>query len=181
MAEKKKAVVIRNQLLRDIQSQLQDKEANETVEVDGHKYYMTTLNADEESWADTHSDFASEVSAYTSLRRPRLSAAIKKIDGKNVEDLFEYGDGMEDTEKELYKESKYRKRKWIMTQMMLVLGETPNKFVVELWEHYTELIKRRDKGWDELKKSSARTHGGESKDTSSQEKESSSVTPTSPE
>ncbi len=68
-----------------------------------------------------------------------------------------------------------------MNQMMLMLGDMPGKFITELWTHYTELTEKRDKGWDELKKSSARILGGKSKDTFLPEKESSLVTPTLPE
>ena len=66
--------------------------------------------------------------------------------------LFEYSDEIDENEKKLYEESKYRKRYWVMSQMQIMLGEMPNKFILELWEHYAELTKKRDASWDELKK-----------------------------
>ena len=75
--------------------------------------------------------------------------------------------------------SQYRKRYWVMNQMMLWLGDRSSKLTKELWANYSNLVDRRDKSWDELKKSSAGTPGGKSKATSSQEKGSSPAAQTS--
>jgi hypothetical protein len=184
MAEEEKDSVVqvpiakRHKLLLDIQSQLNSKEADDIFEVDGHKYFMTTLTADEEVWADGYCNMNSQISAYSSMRIPRLSASIKQIDGEKVEALFDFSDDTDKAEKEFHSSSQIRKRFWIMNQMMLMLGDMPGKFIVELWTKYSELTERRDKGWDELKKSLARTPGGKSKDTSLPEKGSSQVTQT---
>jgi len=166
----------RHKLLADIASQLKDKESSDVFEIDNHKYLISTLTADEEVWADTYCNMASSVSAYTSIKVPRLSAAVKQIDGIDVDKLFEFPDDMDEANKKFHTSSQYRRRYWVMNQMMLMLGDLPNKFVNDLWSKYQELVDRRDKVWSELKNSSTRIPGGESKDTSLPEKGSSQVT-----
>jgi len=173
-------VAKRHKLLRDIDTQINGMEVSDTFEVANHKYLMNTLSSDEEVWADSYCNLSSEVSAFSSLKVPRLSASIKAIDGVPVEELFEFPDGMGEADRKYHGSSQYRKRYWVMNQVMLWLGDRSTKLAKELWAHYSNLVTRRDESWDELKKSSAGTRGGKSKATSSQEKGSSQATSTSP-
>ena len=174
-------VAKKSKLLLDIEKQLNGTDLDTTAEIVGHKYYMTTITADEGVWADAFCNMASEVSAYSSIRIPRLAAAIKKIDNKDINELFDFPDDIDKNTKEFHTSSKYRKRYWIMQQMLVTLGEMPDKFIVELWSEYSSMVARRDKSWNDLKKSSKKTPGGNSNHTSSPEKESSSATQTSAE
>jgi len=172
-------VAKRHKLLQDIDTQIGGMEIDDTFEVAGNKYRMSTLTSDEEVWADSYCNMSSEISAFSSLRVPRLAASIKAIDGTPVEELFEFSDEMEKADIEYHSASQYRKRYWVMNQLMLWLGDRSSKLTKELWANYTKLVERRDESWDKLKKSSARTPGGKSKVTSSQEKGSSPAAQTS--
>lgn len=164
----------RHALLVDIQNQLHGHEMNKVVEVAGHKFYMTTINSDEEMWADGFMQTDSTAQAVSSFRKSRLAAAIKAIDDIKVEDMFDYPDNMEAAVKAQYEASWYGKRTWQMNQLYVWLGELPMPMIDELAVEYQSLSRSRKESIDSLKKSSTKTSGGESKDTSSPEKESSS-------
>ena len=174
----------KHQVLLDINHQLQGLEIEEVIEVAGRKFGISTLTADEEIWADSYTNLSSPVSATSSMKLARLSASIRMVDGVPVSDLFDFSDEVEESDKKYHSESKYRRRYWEMSQMMLWFGELPNKYITEIWQGYIKLIERRDAVWDTIKKDSAgtkkeETSGGESSPSSSHEKESSSVTQTS--
>lgn len=144
-------VAKKHKLLTDITAQLNGLEISEICEVNGHKYVMSTLTTDEEVWADSYCNLSSEVSAFSSMKAPRLAAAIKQIDGIAVEGLFEFSDDMPEEDKKFHNATPFRKRYWVMTQMLLMFSNMPAKFIQELWKFYSELVTRRDKGWDEIK------------------------------
>ena len=173
-------VAKRHKLLQDIDTQIGGMEISDTFRVADHTYHMSTLTSDEEVWADAYCNMSSEISAFSSMRTPRLAASIKAIDGVSVDELFTFPDDMAEADRKYHSGSQYRKRYWTMNQMMLWLGDRSSKLTKELWSNYSKLVERRDASWDELKKSSAGTPGGKSKATSSQEKESSPATQTSP-
>lgn len=167
-------VAKRHRVLQDISNQMKGVSMSDTFEVLGHKFYMTTLNADEEVWADGFTNLQTQMSAITSIRVPKLAASIKAIDDVSVEELFDFSEDTTEFDKEYHSESQYRKRYWVMQQMLLWLGDQPNDLVIELWRNYTNgLIKRKNDAFEELKNSSAGIPGGNSKATSSPEKESS--------
>ena len=178
MAEEKKddervtfTIGKRNKLLNDINKQLGGLELETVYEFNDHKYRLKSLTNDEEIWSDTYANLGSEISAFTSLRSPRLAAAISHIDDIPVDDLFEFPDEMSEAEKKVHTGSKYNKRYWIMSQMLLFLGDKPSNFINEMWKHYSEnVMQKREEVLDNLKKSSAGTPDGELKVTSSQEK-----------
>lgn len=182
MAEKNKQevrtipVAKRSALLEDINKQLSGLEIDATVTVAGHKYYMTTLSADEEVWGDNYVNVESPAGFFTSQRIPRLAAAIKKIDGKSIENLFDFPEEASKEDKEFHTGSQYRMRYWAMNQMLLWLGDQSPQFIQALWTEFAALNKRRNASWDELKNSSGETPGGEQKAASSPEKESSPAT-----
>jgi hypothetical protein len=113
---------------------------------------MTVCTADEEVWGDTHMSIVNEISAFTSLRLPRLAASIKAIDGVSASELFQFADDMSDTSKQYHSETPGRKRYWEMSQMLLWLGDQSNPLITDLWNSYVDLATRRDKSWAELKK-----------------------------
>jgi hypothetical protein len=88
--------------------------------------------------------------------------------------MFDYPDDMEDAVKAQYEASWYGKRTWQMNQLYVWLGELPMPLIDELAVEYQGLSRKRKESLDSLKKPSTKTSGGESKDTSSPEKESSS-------
>jgi hypothetical protein len=169
----------RNELLMNLSEQLSGMKVNTTAEIVGHKYYMETLTADESVWADSHTNMNSEVSFVSSQKAPRIAAAIKRIDGKPVEELFEFPEDMDEELKKYHTSTQYRKRYWVMAQIFTWLSEQADPFIDALWTEYAAMADKRNKNWDDLKKSCARTPGGESEATSSPEKESSQVTQTS--
>jgi len=164
----------RHATLLDIQKQLRGHEMSKTVEVAGHKFFMTTINSDEEMWADGFMQTDSTPQAVSSFRKSRLAAAIKAIGDIKVEDMFAYPDDMTEAVKAQYEASWYGKRTWQMNQLYVWLGELPMPVIDELAIEYQALSRSRKESLDNLKKSSTKTSGGESKDTSSPEKESSS-------
>lgn len=168
----------RHTLLQDIQKQINGHELETTVEVAGHKYHMTTINSDEEMWSDGLMQTDSTPQAVSSYRKSRLAAAIKHIDDIKIEDMFEFPDDMSEVGKEQFTMSWYGQRTWQMQQMYVWLGELPMPVIDNLAIEYQKISRQRKESLDQLKKSSTGTSGGESKDTSSPEKESSSVTPT---
>jgi len=168
----------RHKVLDDIATQLHGTEISEVVEVTGHKYTLKTLTSDEEIWADSYMNMSSPAAAVSSMRAPRLAASIQNIDGINVEEMFEFSKDADKADVEYHTQSQYRMRYWAMNQLMIWLSDRPKVLVDELWVSYVKLVERRNKSWDELKNSSARTLGGSLKASSSPVRESSPVTQT---
>ena len=175
----KVAVATRHKVLADIETQTRGTEISDVIEVAGHKYLMSTLTADEEIWADSYTNASNPVVIITSMKIPILSASIKAIDDVKIEELFEFPKDIVEFDKQFHSQSQFHKRYWLMSQMMLWLGPRPPSMISELWKFYVGLVERRDKSWDELKKSFARIPGGESKASSLPERESSPATQTS--
>lgn len=166
----------RNSVLLKLNEQLNGMNLDKSVTVAGNDFYMTTLTSDESVWADSHTNMNTEISFLSSQRVPRIAASVKRVNGTPVEELFEFPEDMSEEDKKYHSQNQYRKRYWVMNQMLSFLSEQSDPFVMELWEHYAGLVKKRDDSWDELKKLSARTPGGELKVTSSPEKEFSQAT-----
>lgn len=166
----------RHSLLLDIQKQLGGHELSTTTEVAGHKYTMTTINSDEEMWADGLMQTDSTPQAVSSFRKSRLASAIKTIDNVKVEEMFEFPDGMNEDLKRDFSASRYGKRTWQMNQLYVWLGELPMAVIDALAIEYQKISRKRKDSLDELKNSLTGIPGGESKDLSSPEKESSSQT-----
>ena len=169
----------RHQILQDITTQIKGTEVSDICDIAGHKYLMTTITADEEVWADGYTSANSPMAAVTSMKMPVLAASIKSIDGVVVSDLFTFPDSMPEAEQQFNSQDAWHKRYWLMTQLLLWLGDKPDMLISELWKFYIKLRERRENSWDELKKSLARIPGGESKASSSPEKGSSPATQTS--
>lgn len=163
----------RHSILQDITKQMTGFELDTTVEVSGHRYYMTTLNSEEEMWADGIMQINSPAQAVSSFRLSRLAASIKKIDDVPVSDMFDFPEKMDEDTKTQYSSSNYGRRTWQMGQLYLWLSELPMPIVDEIAEGYQKISKKRKESLGELKNSFARTSGGESKDSSSPVKESS--------
>jgi hypothetical protein len=166
----------RNPVLLKLHEQLNGMKLDKSISVAGTDFYMTTLTSDESVWADSHTNMNTEISFLSSQRVPRLAASIKRINGKPVEELFEFPDDMSEEDRKYHSQNQYRKRYWVMSQMLSFLSEQSDPFIMDLWEHYATLIKDRDESWDNLKKSLAGISGGELKVMSSPEKGSSQVT-----
>jgi len=162
-------------VLNDINKQLGGQELTITADVAGHTFFMSTLTADEEMWADGIMQVNSPAQAVSSFRMSRLAAAIKQIDGVSVPDLFQFPDEMNEERKREYRSSKYSKRTWEMGQVYMWLGELPMAVIDDLAQKYQEISKKRKESLDQIKNSSARTSGGKSKATSSPVRESSPV------
>jgi hypothetical protein len=140
---------------------------------------MSTLTQDEELWADGIMQINSSAQAVTTYRISRVAASIKSIDGVSARELFEYPDDMDQAEKKEFEASKYGKRTWEMSQLLIWLGDQPTPLVDHLAEFFSSLNKRRNSSLDELKNSSSETLGGKSEATSSPEKEVSPAAQTS--
>lgn len=166
----------RHTLLLDIQKQINGHELDTTAEVAGHKFYMTTINSDEEMWSDGLMQTDSTPQAVSSFRKSRLACAIKAIDDVKVEDMFDYPDDLSEAVRQQFESSKYGKRTWEMQQLYVWLGELPMSVIDDLAIEYQKISRKRKETLDELKNSSTRTSGGTSKDMSSPEKEFSSQT-----
>jgi len=63
------------------------------VEFGGHTYLMRTLNGIESLWRDRYSMLSVSASFLSSRKIPTLAVAIRKIDGKDVTDIFAPDDG----------------------------------------------------------------------------------------
>jgi hypothetical protein len=167
------SVAKRHQVLEDITTQIKGVEISDSITVAGHKYLLRTLNSDEEVWADGYISSSSAMAAVTSMKLPTLAAAIRAIDGIKSEDMFEFSENMKENDKAYHGQSTWHLHYWQMSQMLLWLGGQDNSLIIELWKFYIGLTERRDTSWEELKKSCARIPGGDSKVTSSPERESS--------
>lgn len=166
----------RHAALLDIQKQLQGHELETTVEVAGHKFHMTTINSDEEMWADGFMQTDSTPQAVSSYRKSRLAASIKSIDNIPITEMFEFPEDMDEDTKRQFTMSRYGERTWQMNQLYVWLGELGMPIIDQLATEYQKISRQRKESLDNLKNSSAGIPGGESKDTSSPEKESSLVT-----
>jgi hypothetical protein len=175
----KLAVANRHKVLSDIETQTRGTEITDVFEVAGHRYLMSTLTADEETWADSYTNATNPVVIISSMKLPALAASIRAIDDVKIDELFTFPEDITEFDKQFHSQDQYHKRYWLMSQMLLWLGPKPQLMINELWRHYVTLIDRRDKSWDELKKSFARIPGGESKASSLPERESSPATQTS--
>jgi len=171
------SVANRHQILEDIATQTRGAEISTVATVAGHKYLLHTLSADEEVWADGYVSSNSAMAAITSMKLPTLAASIRAIDDITVDKLFDFSN--QNSNEAFHTQSSWHRHYWEMSQMLLWLGDRPNPLIIELWKEYVALTERRDKSWDELKKSCAGTPYGESKVTCSPEKVSSPVTQTS--
>ncbi len=165
----------RHKIISDITQQLKGIELGESIEIGGHEYYLTTISSDEKGWTDQFISTASDVAFISSQRSPKLAASIKRIDGIHVDDLFKFPDDMNKEARTYHSDTSYRKRYWVMAQVLLWLGEMPEELLSDLWNVYVSLSKKQSTAWADLKKSSARIPGGESKVMSSPEKVSSQV------
>lgn len=171
----------RHTLLNDITSLLKGHELSVEAEVIGHKFLLTTLSSDEEMWSDGLMQNNSTAQTISSYRKARLAASIKSIDNVPVSEMFELTEEFNKEEKILYSDPQYGKRAWQMSQLYIWLGELPMNVIDELAIKYQEMNKTRREAIEGIGNLSKRTPGGESKDMSSPEKESSSATQTSAE
>jgi hypothetical protein len=170
----------RHKVLDDIAEQVDSSsEVSDVFTIAGHKYKLQTLKADEEVWADGYTNTSSAISTFTSMKIPKLAAALKEIDGVAIRELFDFSKDAPKADVEYHNGSQYRRRYWEMNQMLVWLGDRPDNFIKELWDGYYSLLNRREKSWDELKKSLAGMPGGDSRAMSSPEKASSPATQTS--
>jgi len=172
----KLAIATRHKVLGDIEVQTRGTEITDVFEVAGHRYLMSTLTADEETWADGYTNASNPVVILSSMKLPILAASIRSIDDIHVDRLFEFPENKVEFDKQFHSQDQYHKRYWQMSQMLLWLGPRSPILISDLWRFYVSLIERRDKSWDNLKKSFARIPGGESKVTSLPERESSPAT-----
>jgi len=164
----------RHALLQDIQKQLNGHELDATVEVAGFKFYMTTIDSDEEMWADGLMQTDSTPQAISSYRKGRVAAAVKSINEVPVEEMFGFPDDMDEDVRKQFEISRYGRRTWQMNQLYVWLGELPMAVVDALAVEYQNISRQRKESLDKIKNSSTMTSGGTSKDMSSPEKESSS-------
>ena len=117
----------------------------EEVSVNGHKFKITTLNEDEETWADAYMRTGSPAAMLSSRRAPRLAAAIKAINGISVEELFNFPDDMPKVLKDRLNDNAIEKKFWIRDQVLMFLAEDGNRpFISELYSGLTRLDEKRD-------------------------------------
>ncbi len=147
-------VAKRNPVLENLRRDLSKGFLDETVEISGHKYKLTTLTEDEETWADTYTRTNSPASMFSSRRAPRLAASIKELDGVLVQDLFLLPDDMPESVKKRYNENPIDKRYWVRDQMLMFLLEDGNrKYITDLYEVLNRLDEKRDAATKEIPKS----------------------------
>lgn len=143
----------RNSVLENLRKDLAKGHLEEVVDLGGHKYKLTTLTEDEETWADTYMRTNSAASMFSSRRAPRLAAAIKELDGTVIGDLFTFPDDMPEPVKKRLVDNPIEKRYWIREQMLMFLLEDGNRtFVTGLYESLTKLDERRDEAIKEIPK-----------------------------
>ncbi|MCK5612106.1 hypothetical protein KAR91_60100 [Candidatus Pacearchaeota archaeon] len=166
----------RHSVLQDITKQLAGHQLEEICDYGDYKFLMSTLIQDEELWADGIMQVNSSAQAVTTYRLSRVAASIKAINGNKIEGLFEFPDNMNKVDQQEFEASKYGKRTWEMSQMLIWLGDQPTPLIDHLAGFFSDLNKRRNKSLDKLKNSSSEIPGGKSKATSSPEKELSPAT-----
>lgn len=144
----------RNPVLENLRKDLAKGYLDETVEIAGHKYKLTTLTEDEETWADTYTRTNSPASMFSSRRAPRLAASIKELDGVATADLFLIPDDMPKSIQDRLRDNPIDKRYWIRDQMLMFLLEDGNRtYISELYTVLNRLDEKRDKVVEELPKS----------------------------
>ena len=141
----------RNPVLDNLRKDLAQGFLDETVTIRGHKYKLTTLTEDEETWADTYTRTNSPASMYSSRRAPRLAAAIKELDGVASQDLFLYPDDMPESVKKRLVDNPIEKKYWIRDQLLMFLLEDGNRpYINDLYEVLNRLDAKRDEVIKEL-------------------------------
>lgn len=119
--------------------------------IKGYKFKLTTLNEDEETWADTFMRTSSPAAMYTSRRAPRLAASVKTINDMPVDELFTFPDDMPKQVKDRLLENGIEKRFWVRDQVLMFLLEESNRgFITELYEALSKLDDQREQGAKEL-------------------------------
>jgi len=147
-------VARRNPVLDNLRKDLAQGCLDETVVIRGHKYKLTTLTEDEETWADTYTRANSPASMYSSRRAPRLAASIKELDGVSSQDLFLFPEDMPESVKKRLIDNPIEKRYWIRDQLLMFLLEDGNRpFINELYDVLNRLDNKRDEVIKELPKS----------------------------
>jgi len=142
----------RHSLLNDVKIQLSSFELTDTVLVNDHTYTLSTLTADEDTWANGFANDKNLLTYRVSTRAPKLAAAIKSIDGVPVEQLITVDDNADKDVKD-FLVSQDRKRQFQMNEMLVWLAELPPLVIDALWDKFADLNERRSKSWDALKKS----------------------------
>ena len=163
----------RHKVLQDLSTELSGTQLSEEFEVCGRTFVISTLDSEEELWADSLTQSNSPLAAATSFKLSRIAASIRSVNGVSASELFPPPENMPENTKKLVIDSRYERRNWEMSQMMIWLGEQPIDMANDIVARYRKLSERRKEAWEALKKSSARTPGSSSKDTSSPERESS--------
>ena len=147
------SVAKRHAVLRDIAQQLEGHQLQIVAEIAGHSYTLTTLNSEEEWWADSVMQTNNPKVLVASFIIARIAASIKAIDGIPISELFDYPDNMDVEVKALHQLTKSAKRQWELDQMLAWLGEQPKSLISDIGEEYKKLSTRADDSWTELKNS----------------------------
>lgn len=135
----------RHNVLDNLKKELLRGFVSKTFDVDGHKYELSTLNEDEETWADSLVRPVNMMSTVTSRKAPRLAAALRSIDGVTVEQLFQYPDDMPRDIKNALDDNPIQRKFWVRDQVLYFLAEdAPRQYVTTLFEKLNELEKERD-------------------------------------
>jgi hypothetical protein len=140
-----------------------------TVTISDTTFTLHTPTEDEEVWADTYTRPTTPLSYLSSRRAPRLSVAIKKVNGVAIDDLFTLEDGATDEEKDRLKDPQ-AKRYWLYLQLMAFLAsDVPPPVMEKIYSEYEDLLKERDTSLkaatDESPNSKTKTPGSTSEAT----------------
>jgi hypothetical protein len=141
----------RHAVLEALKTDLSRGFLEKTVTVNKFKFVLSTLNEDDEVWADSFVRTSSTMSIVTSVRVPRLACSIKSVNEIPADKLFEYPEDMpKEVQQELDK-SDVRKKYWVHTQMMLFLSESGIRpFVNDLYKEYETLESQRNEALKEI-------------------------------
>lgn len=143
----------RHSILDNLKSELLRGFLKREYMVANHKFSLSTLNDEEETWADAYMRPTNMMATISSRKAPRLACAIKAIDDVDVERLFTYPDDMPKDIKASMEDNPIQKKFWIRDQVFNFLSEETNRsFVNELFEKFNELEKERDGVIKELPK-----------------------------
>jgi hypothetical protein len=153
-----------HQILTDLLNEMESKCISDTFEIEGHFYEMQLLNSAEDDWRNKHisidgtamSKASLNIAMLSGVKRPTLAIGIRSIDGARIEELFE------EEWLKLKAETRTRlliedsdARKWHAADCFLKnMSNWPGEARDELWDKWDELLKRRQKAKEELKKSS---------------------------
>jgi hypothetical protein len=144
----------RHALLKTLSSELSKGFIEDVVKVDGHSFKLTTLNEDEESWADGFIQAPNPASIYSSRKAPRLAAAIKSIDGLTIAELFTYPDDMEKAYRSRLDENPIAKQIWLRSQLLEFLSAEGNRpWINKLYTALSALDDKREEATKEIKNS----------------------------